>query len=197
VLEPPTSPDRIGRSRCYRWRVKLELPVVLVVMGVSGCGKSTIAEQLAARLGWPFEEGDSLHPAANVAKMAAGHPLDDDDRQPWLERVADWIETRLDTPGSGIITCSALKRSYRDLIDRRGRGVEFVYLAGTHAEIAAHLALRKGHFMPPSLLDSQFAALEEPGADEPAIRVSIGPDAPVVVQNILDELELSGSSQRL
>jgi carbohydrate kinase (thermoresistant glucokinase family) len=165
-------------------------------MGVSGCGKSTIAQLLSDRLGWPFEEGDSLHPAANVAKMAAGHPLDDADRLPWLETVAEWAEARLDSGGSGIITCSSLKRSYRDLINRRGRGVEFVYLAGTHAEIAAHLAQRTGHFMPPSLLDSQFAALEEPAADEPAIRVGVGPDPQVIVQHILDELELSvGSTQ--
>jgi gluconokinase len=170
-------------------------PVVLVIMGVSGCGKSTIAQLLSDRLGWPFEEGDSLHPAANVAKMAAGHPLDDADRLPWLEKVADWVEARLDSGGSGIITCSALKRSYRDLINRRGHGVEFVYLAGTRAEIAAQLAHRTGHFMPPSLLDSQFAALEEPAADEPAIRVGIGPDAPIVVRHVLDELGRSGGAR--
>jgi gluconokinase len=175
----------------------LSPPVVLVVMGVSGCGKSTVGEQLAARLGWPFEEGDTLHPASNVAKMAAGHALTDDDRWPWLDRVAEWVDGRLDAGGSGVITCSALKRSYRDLIDRRGTGVEFVYLAGTHTEIAAHLAHRTGHFMPASLLDSQFAALEEPADDEPAYRVSIGPDAPIVVQHILDGLGLSGSSKRL
>jgi carbohydrate kinase (thermoresistant glucokinase family) len=172
-------------------------PVVLVVMGVSGCGKSTIAQLLSDRLGWPFEEGDSLHPAANVAKMAAGEPLDDADRLPWLERVAEWVEARLDSGGSGIITCSALKRSYRDLINRRGHGVKFVYLAGSRAEIANHLAHRTGHFMPPSLLDSQFAALQEPAADEPAIRVRIEPDAPTVVQNILDQLAGSGSGTRL
>jgi gluconokinase len=159
-------------------------------MGVSGCGKSTIAQLLSERLGWPFEEGDSLHPAANVVKMAAGHPLTDADRWPWLEKVADWIEDELDAGRSGIITCSALKRSYRDILDRRGSGVEFVYLAGTHAEIAARLGHREGHFMPASLLDSQFATLEEPAPDEPAIRVDIEPGAAQVVANIITELKL-------
>jgi gluconokinase len=161
-------------------------------MGVSGCGKSTIAQALSDRLGWPFEEGDSLHPAANVAKMAAGHPLTDADRWPWLEKVADWIEGELDSGRNGIVTCSALKRSYRDILDRRGSGVEFVYLAGTHAEIEARLNHREGHFMPASLLDSQFATLEEPAADEPAIRVDIEPGTVQVVSNILSELKLSG-----
>jgi gluconokinase len=161
-------------------------------MGVSGCGKSTIAQALSDRLGWPFEEGDSLHPAANVAKMAAGHPLTDADRWPWLEKVADWIEGELDAGKNGIVTCSALKRSYRDILDRRGSGVEFVYLAGTHAEIEARLNHREGHFMPASLLDSQFATLEEPAADEPAIRVDIEPGTVQVVSNILSELKLSG-----
>lgn len=168
-------------------------PLVLVIMGVSGCGKSTIAELLSERLGWPFEEGDALHPAANVAKMAAGHPLTDEDRWPWLEKVADWIEGELDAGRDGIITCSALKRSYRDILDRRGSGVEFVFLAGTHAEIAARLDHREGHFMPASLLDSQFATLEEPAADEPAIRIPIEPGTVQVVTNIIDELGLSGS----
>jgi gluconokinase len=162
-------------------------------MGVSGCGKSTIAQLLSDRLGWPFEEGDSLHPAANVVKMAAGHPLTDADRWPWLEKVADWIEGELDAGKNGIITCSALKRSYRDILDRRGSGVEFIYLAGTHAEIEARLNHREGHFMPASLLESQFATLEEPGADEPAIRVDIESGNPQVVANILSELGLSGS----
>src|ERR1700709_2863480 len=105
-------------------------PIVLVLMGVSGCGKSTVAALLAGELDWPFEEGDSLHPQANIDKMAAGHALDDDDRWPWLEKVAEWVEECLDEGRSGIITCSSLKRSYRDIINRRGHGVEFVYLAG-------------------------------------------------------------------
>ena len=166
-------------------------PVVLVVMGVSGCGKTTVAAILAGRLRWPFEEGDALHPQANVEKMHAGHPLTDNDRAPWLERVADWVDERLDAGENGLITCSALKRSYREIIGRRGSGVVFVYLAGSREAIATRLAARHGHFMPSSLLDSQFADLEEPSASEPAIRVDVGPAPGVVAQSILEALGLS------
>ena len=165
-------------------------PVVLVLMGVSGSGKSTVAALLAKRLGWAFQEGDGLHPPANVEKMAAGHALTDDDRWPWLSLVADWIEARLDAGENGLITCSALKRSYRDLLGRRGAGVVFVYLAGDKDEIAARMAVRHGHFMPTSLLDSQFADLEEPAADEPSLRVDVGPAAEVIASQIIDELGL-------
>jgi gluconokinase len=166
-------------------------PAVLVFMGVSGCGKTTVAAILAGRLGWPFEEGDALHPQANVEKMAAGHPLTDEDRAPWLEKVARWVEERLDAGENGIITCSALKRSYRDVINRRRSGVLFVYLAGSRETIGARLAVRHGHFMPSSLLDSQFADLEEPTSDEPAIRVDIGPAPDEIAQGILEKLGLS------
>jgi gluconokinase/shikimate kinase len=166
-------------------------PVVLVVMGVSGSGKTTVATILAGRLGWPVEEGDALHPQANIEKMAAGHPLSDEDRALWLEKVARWVEDRLDAGENGLITCSALKRSYRDVINRRGSGVVFVYLAGSKETIAARLATRHGHFMPSSLLDSQFAALQEPAADEPAIRVDIGPPADVIAESILEKLGLT------
>jgi gluconokinase len=105
-------------------------PRVLVVMGVSGCGKTTVAAPLAGRYSWAFEEGDSLHPQSNVDKMRAGHPLNDGDRWPWLEKVAAWIAGQLDAGNNGIITCSALKRSYRDVLNRRGSGVVFIYLAG-------------------------------------------------------------------
>lgn len=165
-------------------------PVVLVVMGVSGCGKTTVAALLAGRLGWPFEEGDALHPPANIEKMKAGHPLDDNDRAPWLEKVADWVGERLDAGGSGLITCSALKRSYRDTIDRRGSGVVFVYLHGSYETIAARLAARHGHFMPTKLLDSQFADLQEPGADEPAIRVDVGPAPSEIADTVIKMLGL-------
>lgn len=165
-------------------------PVVLVVMGVSGCGKTTVAALLAGRLGWPFEEGDALHPPANIEKMKAGHPLDDNDRAPWLEKVADWVGERLDAGGSGLITCSALKRSYRDTIDRRGSGVVFVYLHGSYETIAARLAARHGHFMPTKLLDSQFADLQEPTADEPAIRVDVGPSPSEIADTVIKMLGL-------
>ena len=165
-------------------------PVVLVLMGVSGCGKTTVAALLAGRLGWPFEEGDALHPEANIEKMKAGHPLDDDDRAPWLEKVADWVGQRLDAGESGLITCSALKRSYRDTIDRRGTGVVFVYLHGSYETIAARLAARHGHFMPTKLLDSQFADLQEPGADEPAVRVDVGPAPSEIAKTVIAMLGL-------
>ena len=168
----------------------LALPVVLVLMGVSGCGKTTIGQLLAQRLHWAYEEGDALHPAANVAKMKAGHPLDDADRAPWLAKVADWVDARLDAGACGVITCSALKRSYRALIARRGAGVEFVYLHGSRELIASRLQARHGHFMPSSLLDSQLATLEEPAADEPAIRIEIGPPATDLAAAIIDALGL-------
>ena len=153
----------------------LTRPVVLVLMGVSGSGKTTVAQILARRLGWAFEEGDALHPQANVDKMAAGHALNDADRAPWLAKVADWVEARLIAGECGVITCSSLTRAYRERIRRNGTGVEFVYLYGSRELISSRLATRHGHFMPSSLLDSQFATLEEPAADEPAIRVEIGP----------------------
>ena len=141
----------------------------LVVMGVSGAGKSTIARRLAAELGWDFAEGDDLHPAANVIKMAAGEPLTDADRAPWLERVAGWIDAEIAAGRHGVITCSALKRAYRDRLRRPQ--VVFVYLQVPRAELERRLAGRTGHYMPASLLDSQLDALEPPGEDEAAFTV--------------------------
>lgn len=146
-------------------------PVVLVLMGVSGSGKSRVAGVLAGRLGWDLAEGDELHPPENIAKMAAGHSLTDADRWPWLARVDAWIEQHTDAGQCGVITCSALKRSYRDRL--RGEHVVFVYLAGDRELIVTRLALRHGHFMPPALLDSQFATLEPPEPDERSITVGI------------------------
>jgi gluconokinase len=157
-------------------------------MGVAGSGKTTVGEIIARRLGWPFEEGDLLHAPAEIEKMAAGHPLTDRDRAPWLDRVAAWVEARIDAGESGIITCSALKRSYRDVISRRRRGVLFVFLSGSRDVIAARLAARHGHFMPASLLDSQFGDLEPPQPDEPAFTVDVGPPAEVVAQEIIARL---------
>jgi gluconokinase/shikimate kinase len=163
-------------------------PVVLVLMGVSGSGKSTVAALLAGRLGWDFQEGDDLHPAANVAKMAAGHPLDDADRAPWLAIVAQWIRTRTDAGRSGIVTCSALKRAYRDVL--RGDHVVFVYLSGSRELVAARLAARHGHFMPAALLDSQFETLEPPRPPERFIDVGIDPGSTTEADNIIDRLGL-------
>jgi carbohydrate kinase (thermoresistant glucokinase family) len=170
---------------------RLTPPLVLVLMGVSGSGKTTVARLIAERLHWAFEEGDALHPPANVAKMAAGHPLDDDDRAPWLGKVADWVDARLDAGESGVITCSALKRKYRALIDRRGERVEFVYLHGSPELVASRLAARQGHFMPSSLLASQFDTLEEPAADEPVIRVEIAGTPDSVADAVLQTLGLA------
>jgi carbohydrate kinase (thermoresistant glucokinase family) len=143
--------------------------VVLVVMGVSGSGKSTIAGLLARRLGWDLQEGDDLHPAANVAKMAAGLPLTDDDRWPWLDRVAAWVTAHTAAGRPGVITCSALRRTYRDRL--RSDGVVFVHLTGSRDQLARRLAARPGHFMPPSLLESQVATLEPPSDHENVLRV--------------------------
>jgi len=165
------------------------LPPVLVLMGVSGCGKSTVAALLAGRLGWDFEEGDELHPAANVEKMAAGHALDDEDRKPWLARLAAWVREHTEAGQPGILTCSALKKSYRDVL--RGDRVVFVYLAGTHDQIAQRLAARHGHFMPASLLDSQFATLEAPTADENSITLDICASSLVLADAVIDRLNLS------
>jgi len=164
--------------------------MVLVLMGVSGSGKTTVAGILAGHLGWPLEEGDALHPPSNIQKMKSGRPLDDADRRQWLEAVAEWVERRLDAGENGIITCSALKRKYRDVINRRGSGVVFVLLAGSKDAISTRLASRKGHFMPSTLLDSQFADLEDPQPDEPHIRVDIRPQPMVIAENILRELGL-------
>jgi gluconokinase len=194
-MEVPSTPTTTRRQRASAISVPVAKPVVLVFMGVSGCGKTTVAAILTGRLGWPFEEGDALHPQSNIEKMRAGHPLTDDDRWPWLEKVAEWVEARLDAGENGLITCSALKRSYRDMINRRGSGVVFVFLAGSKETIASRLAARHGHFMPPSMLDSQFADLEEPTPDEPEIRVDVGATPGVIAQGIVEELGLSDPSK--
>ncbi|MBV9511165.1 MAG: gluconokinase [Caulobacteraceae bacterium] len=140
-------------------------------MGVSGAGKSTVGEALAHRLGWAFLEGDSLHPQANIAKMARGHPLNDADRAPWLEAIGDWIDRQASAGGEGVVACSALKRVYRDEL-RRGRPqVRLIYLEGAIGLIGQRLRARRHAYMPPSLLRSQFADLEPPTPDEHALTV--------------------------
>jgi carbohydrate kinase (thermoresistant glucokinase family) len=163
---------------------------ILVVMGVSGSGKTTIAKAVADRLGWPFEEGDELQPASDIAKMHSGHPLDDRDRWPWLEKVAAWIDGWRQTGTPGVITCSALKRSYRDFLARGRPEVRLLYLHGDPALIAARLAGRQGHFMPASLLDSQLATLEEPGSDERPIRVDVARSTEDIIAEILRDLDM-------
>ena len=161
---------------------------VLVIMGVSGSGKSTVAAILAGQLGWDLEEGDDLHPAGNVAKMASGQPLTDDDRWPWLDKVAAWIADHTTAGIPGIITCSALKRSYRDRM--RGPSVIFVHLAGSTDQIGQRLAARTDHFMPTTLLDSQMSTLEPPGADENTLVVDVGRRPAEVAADIIRRLHL-------
>lgn len=169
-------------------------PPVLVVMGVSGAGKTTVAEELAARLGWAFQEGDELHPAANVAKMRAGIALTDEDRAPWLDRVAAWIDRQRAARQPGIITCSALRKAYRQRIVGDRPEVRLVYLRGGHDLVAKHLAGRAGHFMPGSLLQSQIDTLEEPEADEDPLTVDVDRAADQIADEII---RLLGASQRI
>lgn len=158
---------------------------VLVVMGVSGSGKTTVGEGLARRLGWPFLEGDSLHPPANVAKMKSGVPLDDADRLPWLQAIAARIDDWRRAGAPGIVTCSALKRSYRRILVGDRPEVRLVYLKGTRETIAPRMAARRGHFMPPTLLQSQLDTLEEPGPDERPITVPIDGTPEEIVAKVL------------
>lgn len=145
----------------------------VVVMGVSGCGKTTVGRLLAARLGAAFVDGDGLHSAANVAKMHAGVPLTDADRAPWLQRVGETLAAAGDAPI--VVACSALKRAYRDAILRRDSQAFFLHLAAPRALIAQRLAERHGHFMPATLLASQFAALEPLAPQEPGATIDVGP----------------------
>jgi carbohydrate kinase (thermoresistant glucokinase family) len=186
------SPSRRSRQTRAQSEPKtaspLGIPAVIVVMGVSGCGKSTIASMLAHRLNWTFEEGDWFHPRSNVEKMHAGVALTDEDRWPWLYGIAAWIDATRRVGNHGTVACSALKRSYRDILAGERTDVRIVYLKGTRDLIARRLAARDGHFMPASLLDSQFATLEEPGPDEHAIVVSIVAHPRRIVEQIVKRL---------
>jgi gluconokinase len=165
-------------------------PCALVVMGVSGSGKSTIADSLAARLGWRCEDGDRFHPASNVAKMSAGHPLTDEDRWPWLQAIADEIDRVCKAGERAVIACSALKRAYRDILVHGRKDVRIIFLNGTQELIAARLAARKGHFMPPGLLTSQFATLQSPEANEHPVTVSIDAKVETIIDDIIRQLKL-------
>jgi gluconokinase len=152
----------------------------IVVMGVSGSGKSTVGAALAQRLRVPFGDGDDLHPPANVAKMTAGQPLDDDDRYPWLEAIGQWLAGH---HSGGVISCSALKRKYRDQLRRHCPDVEFVHLSGTPEVIGKRQSSRPGHFMPASLLRSQFATLEPLEPDERGINIDVDQNIDSIVDN--------------
>jgi gluconokinase len=168
-----------------------KIPCVLIAMGVSGSGKSTIGERLAERLAWSYEDGDKFHPASNVAKMSAGQPLTDSDRWPWLMAIADEIDRVCLAGRHAVIACSALKRAYRDVLVHGRSEVRIIFLYGTQALIANRLAQRKGHFMPPGLLESQFETLEPPDASENPVTVSIDASVDAVVDDILRQLKLS------
>jgi gluconokinase len=176
--------------RCRRIFVVDEIPCALVVMGVSGSGKTTIADALAKRLGWRFEDGDRFHPASNVAKMSAGKPLTDEDRWPWLQAIADDIDRICGKGERAVIACSALKRAYRNILVHGRSDVRIVFLEGTEALIANRLAARKGHFMPAGLLASQFKALEPPTPDEQPVAVSIDATVETIVNDIIRQLGL-------
>ncbi|HJZ32525.1 MAG TPA: gluconokinase [Hyphomicrobiaceae bacterium] len=165
--------------------------LVIVLMGVSSSGKSTIGARLAKLLDWPFRDADSFHPAANIEKMRAGIPLEDSDRWPWLDAIAHWIDQQLSKGQSAIVSCSALKRSYRQRLIGDRRNVRLVFLKGSFELIKKRMQQRRGHFMPLSLLHSQFQVLEEPEADEHAITVSISAPPQRVAHRIISALGLA------
>jgi gluconokinase len=165
--------------------------MIVIVAGVSGSGKSTVGALLAGRLGWAFEDGDALHPAANVAKMRSGVPLTDEDRWPWLQAVGSWIDQRIAAGTSAVVACSALKRSYRDVL-RQGRpAVHIVILNVTRDDLSARMAARHGHFFPAQLLDSQLAALELPAPGEPCLAVPAVGSPAAVAEEIIRRLQFT------
>lgn len=171
------------------------IPRVLIVMGVSGCGKSTVGQALGECLGWEFRDGDAFHPASNVAKMKSGAPLTDQDRWPWLDAIARFIHEQRQTDGHAIIACSALKRVYRDRLNGDQGDVVFVHLEGSKQLIEARMAARQNHFMPLGLLDSQFATLEPPADDEKAIAVSVAGSPDEIVAAVLAQTGLRAAAK--
>ena len=155
----------------------------IVVMGVSGSGKSTVGAALAQRLRVPFADADDFHPPANVAKMSSGEPLDDDDRYPWLEAIGEWLAAH---PGGGVMSCSALKRKYRDQLREHCGEIEFVHLYGSTEVIGKRQASRPGHFMPPSLLASQFKPLEPLEPDERGVTIDVDQNIDGIVDSYVD-----------
>lgn len=158
---------------------------LVVVMGVSGSGKSTVGAALAQRLGVPFADADDFHPPANIAKMTAGHALDDHDRHPWLELIGEWLADH--AARGGVMSCSALKRQYRDQLRHHAHDVELVHLHGTREVIARRQASRPGHFMPPALLTSQFTTLEALAPDERGLVIDVDQPVDAIVQDYVDQ----------
>lgn len=165
-------------------------PTILVVMGVSGSGKSTVAALLAERLGWTFADGDDFHTPDSIARMRDGHPLDDAVRQPWLGRIRAWIEARLAAGESAVVACSALKRAYRRVLIGDSPQVRLVFLEGSRDVIQSRIRARSGHFMPATLLNSQFAALEPPGPEEHPITVGIEESPDAIVAAVAARLDI-------
>jgi gluconokinase len=165
--------------------------VIVIVFGVSGAGKTTVSKLLAHELGWRFIEADDFHPAANVEKMRSGHPLTDEDRWPWLECLRQQIKRSLAAGENAVLACSALKRGYRDRL-RVSEEVKFVFLRGDRALIEKQLRSRRGHFMNPDLLQSQFDELEEPHLDENVLRIELGRTPKEIVDKIKAKLNLAG-----
>jgi gluconokinase len=157
---------------------------IILLMGVAGCGKTTTGQRLARELGWDFRDADTFHPAANVEKMSRGVALEDEDRWPWLAAIAAWIDERR-ASGNAIVSCSALKRIYRDRLLVGRPDVQLVFLRGSHNLIADRMRRRRDHFMPPALLASQFAILEEPTADESPLVIDVAMPPPRVVERIV------------
>lgn len=168
-----------------------KVPPAILVMGVSSSGKTTVGELLAQRLGWEFRDADSFHPPANIAKMSAGTPLTDEDRWPWLDAIAAWIERHRLAGTHGVASCSALKRAYRDRLRDGHEDLRIVHLAGDFETIAARMAARQHHFMPPSLLRSQFETLETPTPDERILVAPVTEKPGEIVTEILSGLSLS------
>ncbi|WP_055626486.1 gluconokinase [Streptomyces hirsutus] len=171
----------------------MNTPHVVVVMGVAGTGKTTIGPLLAARYGVPYAEGDDFHPPANIAKMSAGTPLDDGDRWPWLDAIGEWAHGRAGL--GGVVSSSALKRSYRDRLRAAAPGVVFVHLTGDRALIEDRMSHREGHFMPTALLDSQFATLQPLEPDEAGVAVEVsGSPEEITGQAVAALANLSGAT---
>ena len=165
-------------------------PPILLITGVSGSGKTTIGSLLAGRLGWEYAEADAFHPAANIAKMSAGHPLTDEDRWPWLDNIGRWIDETTARGRPGVVTSSALKRVYRDRLLAGRPQVRLIYLDADRETVARRLTARNGHFFPPELLDSQFGDLEPPADDEHPVRVKVDDhDSPLTVAERLVHAE--------